>query len=529
MDSEPEPEPEPDDIEATVEGTLTNASTNNPIEGAEVTVIRIDEDEQIGDGTTGTDGEYEVSFTVSEDNTPDQLRVEGDADGFLATADTVDFSESVTNDFALEEAVQSEVSGQITNDDSGERINGATVTGADQEENQLFEITTDASGQYSASLELAEAPDQITVKATAEDFEGAEETVQFAEEISLNFALPPEIIDVLVDGTVTSEDDGGGIEDAIVGGFRPDEDALLADTTTAGDGSYELAFTVKAPQAPNDLRIEVSEAFGHENQERTIGFDSTLTEDFTLATAPIEISTIEELQSIGNEPKYPLDRDYVLPNNIDASETANWNSGKGFSPIGGDTTPFTGTFDGNGFEIKSLTIDRPQEDLVALFGVVEAGTIKNVSLVDMDISGDSETGGAVGELETDGLVRDTHVTGVVDGSISGGIAGENNGGVIRDCQFSGTVSGGTLLGGIVGINRGESVLRSEASGTIDAGSTAGGLVGKNTQAVKDSKAVVDVSGLDEVAKTLPVPLRFSPRTRSVTLLATVKVLADWLV
>jgi hypothetical protein len=282
MDSEPEPGPEPDEIEATVEGTLTDASTDDPIEGAEVTVIRIDEDEQVGDAMTETDGGYEVSFTVSEDNTPEQLRVEGDADGFLAAADTVDFSESATSDLALEEAaVQSEVSGQITNDDTGEGIDGATVTGTGQEENQLFETTTDANGQYSASLELAEVPDQITVEANAEDFKGAEETAQFAEDISLNLALPPEIIDVLIDGTVTSEDDGEGIENVTVEGFRPDDD-LLADTTTASDGSYELSFTVKAPQQPDELRLEAT-ANRFETRETTVGFASSINQDFGLS------------------------------------------------------------------------------------------------------------------------------------------------------------------------------------------------------------------------------------------------------
>ncbi len=56
------------------------------------------------------------------------------------------------------------------------------------------------------------------------------------------------------------------------------------------------------------------------------------------AMAQIEINDIDELQLIGNDPGYPLNGDYVLGNDIDASATASWNSGAGFKPIGNDIT-----------------------------------------------------------------------------------------------------------------------------------------------------------------------------------------------
>ena len=489
-------------MEAAVEGKVSSDSTGDPIDGANVAVFRTDEGEQVGKTTTGTDGTYEVTFSVPESDTPDELRIEADADGFLAAADTIGFDESVTSDLALSEAVQSEVSGQLSNEDTGEGVNGATVTGTDENQNELFETTTDENGQYSASLELAEAPNQITIQAEAEDFEGAEETVQFAEEISQDFALVPEMIDVLIDGTVTSEDDGESIEDATVEGLRLDEEALLADTTTASDGSYELSFTVKAPQAPDDLRIAVSEAFGREDKKRTVSFNSTLTEDFALAAVPIEISTIEELQKIGNESKYPLDRDYVLVNDIDASETETWNDGRGFEPIGDDIASFTGAFDGGGFEIANLTINRFSENDVALFGFLEDGLIENVFLKDVSVTGGTVTGGLVGD--NGGLIRDSRVTGSIrQQSINGGIAGKNRG-EIRDCHFEGTVSGEVLLGGITGQNSatGGGIVESSASGNMDANGGAaegtGGLVGENIGLVDASKASADVSGVDGV-------------------------------
>jgi len=45
--------------------------------------------------------------------------------------------------------------------------------------------------------------------------------------------------------------------------------------------------------------------------------------------AQIPISTIEDLQKIGNDPEYPMDGYYYLTNDIDASDTIRWNNGKG--------------------------------------------------------------------------------------------------------------------------------------------------------------------------------------------------------
>lgn len=47
----------------------------------------------------------------------------------------------------------------------------------------------------------------------------------------------------------------------------------------------------------------------------------------------IEIDSIEELQMIGNDSAYPLDGNYILTQNIDASDTANWDNGKGFNKL----------------------------------------------------------------------------------------------------------------------------------------------------------------------------------------------------
>lgn len=65
---------------------------------------------------------------------------------------------------------------------------------------------------------------------------------------------------------------------------------------------------------------------------------------------------------------------YALSQDIDASPTKerNWGSGKGFFPIKNakNGAPFSGIFDGNNHIIKNLYINRPEEDMVGLFGDV---------------------------------------------------------------------------------------------------------------------------------------------------------------
>ena len=62
---------------------------------------------------------------------------------------------------------------------------------------------------------------------------------------------------------------------------------------------------------------------------------------------PLPIEDVRDLQDMRDS----LDGEYYLANDIDASDTENWNDGAGFEPIGdSDDHPFTGTLDGRGYK-----------------------------------------------------------------------------------------------------------------------------------------------------------------------------------
>ena len=115
------------------------------------------------------------------------------------------------------------------------------------------------------------------------------------------------------------------------------------------------------------------------------------------------ISTAAQLNDVRNHPE----SNYILMANIDLSKWGNW------QPIGSDSTKtFTGTFDGNGYVIKNMTVDI--KNVVSgyvyagLFGrcdgLTESSGIKNLGIVGGSVSVsagiDTYAGGIVGWFDT---------------------------------------------------------------------------------------------------------------------------------
>jgi hypothetical protein len=91
---------------------------------------------------------------------------------------------------------------------------------------------------------------------------------------------------------------------------------------------------------------------------------------------PYEISNASQLQAMEDD----LSANYTLVSDVDASNTAQFNGGTGFDPVGdvdaSDKTEeeFNGSFDGNGRTITGLTINRSEEGNIGLRSSVEVGT-----------------------------------------------------------------------------------------------------------------------------------------------------------
>ncbi|EKD28224.1 MAG: hypothetical protein ACD_79C00380G0001 [uncultured bacterium] len=195
--------------------------------------------------------------------------------------------------------------------------------------------------------------------------------------------------------------------------------------------------------------------------------------------AEIAIRNVQELQDMKNN----LAESYYLAGNIDCSETSVWNNNQGFIPIGNISAPFTGKFDGRGYSIENLTIQRQYEDMVGLFGVMKNAQAQNCKLKKAFIIGRTDVGALAGYADFSRFMN-CSATGQVEGSIAsiGGLIGEvYNGEGVESCSvYEMTIIGGSQVGGIIGrmwdgnIN---TLVNSSAFANIQGQEIVGGLVG----------------------------------------------------
>jgi len=215
----------------------------------------------------------------------------------------------------------------------------------------------------------------------------------------------------------------------------------------------------------------------------------------------IQIDSIEKLQLIGNNAAYPINGQYMLTNDIDASETRNWNVGTGFRPIGTIANPFMGKFDGNGYKILNLYINRPSMNGVGIFGRIgTGGEVKNLGLDGCWIKGKEHVGGLVGINK--GTVSNCYSTSSMVGfppvdisSYIGGLVGTNDGGTILESFSTGSAYGASYVGGLVGFNNNGMISESYSVGDVGGVENyIGGFVGSNSGAIIDSYSTGSVIG-----------------------------------
>ena len=203
---------------------------------------------------------------------------------------------------------------------------------------------------------------------------------------------------------------------------------------------------------------------------------------------------------------------YELVANISLLSYANADGGKGWRPLGNDTdssrggcqgAAFDGTFEGNGWMISDLNINRSTEDCVGLFGYVAANSeIRNLTLHAERVIGKTRVGGLVGDGQSAWIHSSSVVVAEVSGSGSsvGGLVGAGQSARVHSSSVvAGEVSGesGLWIGGLVG--HGKSARIHSSSVVVDEVSglgRVGGLVGWGNEARVHSSSVVagEVSG-----------------------------------
>lgn len=172
------------------------------------------------------------------------------------------------------------------------------------------------------------------------------------------------------------------------------------------------------------------------------------------------ISNAKELNSLQRVAENLNDRDalsynFVLKNDIDASGLVDANGNSTYNTIGGGTTAFTGTFDGNGHTIVGLQAKG------GIFGKLGSGAVvKDINIVSSVFTG-KDTGASVGAVAAEN--NGGKISGVSgygntvkgSGGYIGGLVGKNYGGISNSDDQSTVIAGAnTVAGGIAGINGG---------------------------------------------------------------------------
>ncbi|MBE7375818.1 GLUG motif-containing protein, partial [Pseudomonas lopnurensis] len=196
------------------------------------------------------------------------------------------------------------------------------------------------------------------------------------------------------------------------------------------------------------------------------------------------IHSMAELASISGTGRY------ALAQSLDASGTT-----YGSALVG----TLGGTFAGLGNNISNLSIDT-SESYAGLFRTTNSGgTIRDLGLVDAEVSGGSYVGALVGD--NTGTISNVYAQG---GSVSGsqyvgGLVGFNAGS-ISNVYATGSVSGGNSVGGLVGYSVGGSISNAYATGSVTYdssrtgnGNSIGGLVGVNNGSISHAYATGDVA------------------------------------
>ena len=251
--------------------------------------------------------------------------------------------------------------------------------------------------------------------------------------------------------------------------------------------------------------------------------------------APFEIASCTDLQNMQND----VHAHYILTNDIDCSDTVNWNEGKGFTPIATEydssiTTQFQGSLDGNYYKIKNLTVNYTDDSLdadrtVAGFGLfgrtynatIQRLIIENANIVNQSRNAAFGSGILVGRA-TNTILSDIRVTGNVTAETHlGGIAGSASGGSISNVHADVTLLLGKRwyydtcwwqrVGGLAGSSSAETINSSANVKVIDACpvvyegkgiANLGGLFGSfGGNTISQSFAKIDVQLSDVSANT----------------------------
>lgn len=199
---------------------------------------------------------------------------------------------------------------------------------------------------------------------------------------------------------------------------------------------------------------------------------------------PYLIANCVQLEELDNNPA-DLSAYFALANDVDCSDTVNWNGGLGWVPMASFANRFEGTLDGNGHSITNLYLNRePSSAGLGLFSYTENATFKNFSISGSVSNPNNNLGTCIGALAgaafdsvtIENVQSTVNLSGEQDslGGFVGCLIDGASPSSITDSSVDSTIAGGAV-GGLVA----NADISGEASLTIQDTSTAGTFSGSD--------------------------------------------------
>ncbi|MFP9191299.1 CARDB domain-containing protein [Natrialbaceae archaeon A-CW1-1] len=254
----------------------------------------------------------------------------------------------------------------------------------------------------------------------------------------------------------------------------------LVETVTVSPAAGEtelVSLTVRTDGYDRD-ELTITAAWGETVDDETVILATSPTEGDGTVADPYRITTGTELAYV----------DFERSAYFELAEDIDLSGFERFVRIGSLRDPFSGSFDGHNHEITGLHIEESVDQFegIGLFGNVMRGTIRNLHLVDVHVTGDDFVGGVVGMAKAPTEISRVSVSGTVVGEDNvGGIIGGTTTGeggedvVLSESASHASVQGERKVGGIIGQSSGDRVTNSYASGVVSGHGGVAGVLGHN--------------------------------------------------
>ena len=237
----------------------------------------------------------------------------------------------------------------------------------------------------------------------------------------------------------------------------------------------------------NDGLIEIEtreELYAIRHQLDGNGYKANASAAIIIEGCPIIIVNNEEQRQC---------KGYELKAHIDLSGWGNW------EPIGDTSNQFNAIFEGNHYTISNLTISSSSSNIGFFGRTAETAKIRNVGLLNVNITGNSSVGGLIGSNQ--GKVIGSYVIAAKDNVLKisgtdkvGGLIGSNQGEVRGSHVIAKLIKGNAAVGGLVGLNSNSTITESYAvvKNINSTATSVGGLVGVTSGGeISNSYAKVD--------------------------------------